>query len=363
MIGNKRKNEENIFDLIQKYAEDRCTKNEVKEIIRWFENPSHHLKIYQALTKLWYKTESQSKQQVDLKGVLDRIHHKINLYNEDQTGYTQFKWRTVLNAFTKIAAILFLPLLIISAVYFSRDESIFPRESLYSRVHVPMGSKLKTELPDGTTVWLNSGSTLRYPQKFSRKDREVYLSGEAFFDVVSDRLHPLLVRTGELDIKVYGTRFNVMAYPNEEYIATTLETGKVSIEKPDQENKIMRYCFLQTGERAVYHKKEKTVNKYKTDPYKYSSWKDDKLIFRNDPLEVVIKRLRRLYNADIEFAGTSPELGKHPFTLIVEEETLLQVLEYLTVAAPIEFTIIPTRRTKDGQFIKKKYILSERKTN
>jgi len=348
-------------DLVKKFAEGDCNYDEASKVIRWFKEPGYRVKLYQALTKLWYReneTKEKSGETVNLVPTLDRLHHRINIYREQELSGLQKR-----NRFNKIllrvAAVLFLPLIITSVLYVHENIKLSEKEILYTEINVTYGSKLRTELPDGTVVWLNSGSTLKYPQSFSKKNRQATLSGEGYFDVTPDRLNPFLVKTGTLDLKVLGTQFNVMAYPDENYVSTTLEKGRISVEKPCSGKKISRLCFLEQGEHVVFQKKSGTVKKFVTNTDKYTSWKEGKLIFRNDPLSLVIKRLGRWYNTEIEIADDEI-LPETPYTLTIEDETITQVLEYLSVASPISWKIIPAHKLENGKISRTKYIISNR---
>jgi len=345
-------------NLVKKFAEGNCSHDEALKVIQWFKEPRYRIKLYQALTKLWYKkneTKEKFREKVDLNSTLDRVHHRINIYREQEESGLRKK-----NRFNKIllrvAVVLFLPLLFTSILYVNENINLSKKVMLYTEINVSYGSKLRTKLPDGTVVWLNSGSTLKYPQSFAKRNRQATLSGEAYFDVTPDRLHPFLIKTGALDLKVLGTQINVMAYPDEDYISTTLEKGRISIEKPYAGKKISRLCFLEPGEHLVFQKKSGTIRKFMTDTDKYTSWKDGKLIFRNDPLALLIKRLERWYNTDIEIAGDK-NLPETPYTMTIEDETIAQVLEYLSVASPISWEMIPAHKLENGKISRTRYII------
>lgn len=349
-------------NLVEKFAEGNCTHNEALKVIQGFKDPSCRIKLHQQLTKLWYKkneTKEELRETVDLSSTLDRVHHRINIYREKEESGLRKR-----NRFNKIllrvAAVIFLPLLITTILCVHENLNLSKKEVSYTEINVTYGSKLRTELPDGTVVWLNSGSTLKYPQSFSKRNRQAILSGEAYFDVTPDRLHPFFVKTGKLDLKVLGTQFNVIAYPDENYVSTTLEKGRISIERPSAGKKISRLCFLEPGEHAVFQKKSGAIRRFMTDTDKYTSWKEGKLIFRNDSLALVIKRIERWYNTDIEIADDE-NLPQTPYTMTIEDETITQVLEYLSIASPISWEMIPAHKLENGKISKTRYIIRNKK--
>lgn len=178
-------------------------------------------------------------------------------------------------------------------------------ESAMAQVIIPYGKRSEITLADGTKIWLNAGSTLSYPVHFAKNKREVYLSGEAFFEVTSDDSKPFYVITNDLRIRVTGTCFNVTSYENDAVTQAVLVEGKIEAAK----NRLFsRSVELSPGERILYHKEEKIWQKDKVDVTLYSSWVKGYLIIDNEPVEEIFKKLERYYNKKIVAA----ELIDHP---------------------------------------------------
>jgi transmembrane sensor len=345
-------------DLVRKFAAGTCSKKEAMLVIKLFGEQDNQKDLYQSVAKLWYQqleSEDDSEETIDMSTTLDRLHHRINHLRENEESILRRKDR-FRKGLLKLASVLFLPLLITSALYIYEKVNLASEGEFYTKINTIPGSQLRTELPDGTVVWLNSSSTLKYPQSFSKRNREVIISGEAYFDVKHDKFHPFMVRTDMLDIKVLGTKFNVMAYPEEYYVATTLEEGHLLIEKPVSGRRNSKLCVLETGERVVYDRNTGSINKFETETEKFTSWKEGKLIFRNDPLAMVIKRLERWYNVDI-LISDDLDLSGTPYTMTIVDETITQVLEYLKVASPISWEMIPAQKSEDGELSVAKYII------
>lgn len=345
-------------NLVEKFATGKCNKEEAQTVLAWFKEPEKHLNLYQGIKRLWKmenERDEELKEKEDLSGTLDRLHHRINIYSEEEERSSS-RGQRIIRAFSRIAAVLVLPLLVTTFLYIWERMDAARSNVEYNEISVTHGSKLNTQLPDGTKVWLNSGSTLRYPLTFSGRKREVILTGEAYFDVAHDQSHPFIVNTGAIDLRVLGTRFNVMAFPDEDYVFATLEEGRVSVETTKAGKKSSWLCFLEPGEHAVYQKRTGTISKAITRTDKYTSWKEGKLIFRNDPLSMVIKRLERWYNSEIEIEGDQ-KLPETPYTMTIEDESITQVLEYLSVASPITWEIIPSKMREDGEFTRTRYII------
>jgi len=165
-----------------------------------------------------------------------------------------------------------------------------------AQVIIPYGKRSEITLPDGTQIWLNAGSQLSYPVNFTGNTREVYLAGEAFFDVKSDPSNPFFVITNDIKVRVTGTRFNVTSYFNDSTTQAVLLSGKVSAAK---NQRFARPVELQPGERIVYHKQADHMEKNHVDVELYASWIKGYLIFDNEPIDNIFKKLERYYNKTI----------------------------------------------------------------
>lgn len=164
------------------------------------------------------------------------------------------------------------------------------------QVIIPYGKRSEITLADGTRIWLNSGSQLSYPATFNSHSREVYLSGEAFFDVTTDPSKPFYVITQDMKVRVLGTRFNVSSYPNDQTTQTVLVTGKVTAGRNKMFSKTIE---LAPGERMLYNKQEDNVTIDRVDVTLYSSWINGFLIFEKEPVTEIFKKLERYYNKQI----------------------------------------------------------------
>jgi transmembrane sensor len=165
-----------------------------------------------------------------------------------------------------------------------------------NQIIIPYGKRSNIILADGTHISLNSGSQLSYPTEFKAGSREVYLSGEAFFDVRTISGKPFYVVTRDVRIKVLGTRFNVSSYPDDNTTQTVLLKGKVSAGK----NKLFAKTIdMAPGERMTYNRDNETLTKDNVDTNLYASWVNGYLIFKNEPIASVFKKLERYYNQRI----------------------------------------------------------------
>jgi ferric-dicitrate binding protein FerR (iron transport regulator) len=225
------------------------------------------------------------------------------------------------------------------------------KKEAWVEIKAPAWTRTQFSLPDGTTGWLNSNSSVKYNGNFNA-DRQVTLKGEAFFDVFKDKKRPFIVNTSEINVKVLGTRFNIASYENEKYVEVVLEEGKLIFN-----NKEMNKSYIMNPNDLVIY--DKTLVEFSTEvvqPQKYLSWTNGKLVFRNDPLDVIARRLERWYNIDVEVDVSSTEDFRWHATFI--DEGLEEVLNLLKRSLPIDYRIENGSLKPDGIYAKKKVIIS-----
>lgn len=278
------------------------------------------------------------------------------------TGPKYYQW-------LQIAAIFILAFCLSWTVFYFMNRKPDTGSLEYNQIITTKGQKSQIILSDGTTVWLNSETTLRYPSAFNDMKREVFLEGEAFFEVQKKgNKIPFIVKTSEIDIKVLGTSFNVMAYPDEETIETTVVEGSVyiirkGVKSSSDQNIILKpnqkVTLLKKGSRVILSeietakpimikstkaiqpisptKKEQILISRKVDIELHTAWKDDRLIFQSETFENICYKLERWY--DVKIHVRNEELKKYRYTgKFVHNETINQVLEILKLTTPINYT-------------------------
>ena len=350
------------INLLKKYFSNECTHEEVDEVFRWFKSNAGNMGGRSLMKYLWDEIEDRNVDEVDFEYMLNKIHHRINVEEANSvfTGrrVVRERLRIIANGFMKVAAILFIPLMILS-LNFYLDTTKRDKDVIYSEITSPFGSRTSFELPDGSKVWLNNGSSLRFPVRFNGKFRELELKGEAYFEIVHNEKQPLIVKVNNVQVKVLGTKFNVMSYADDQNIEVTLKSGRVAIQKLSKDGSARNLLVLKPNQQAVFNKKAKSIKYRNIRSEKYISWKDGKLIFINDPIDLIMKRLERWYNVDIILKDK--ELSNFTYTATFTDEQLTQVLNLLEVATPIKYKIIPSRKLKDGSYTRQKVIISLKK--
>ena len=254
-----------------------------------------------------------------------------------------------------IAAILLLPLLGLSAYLYYQTNTLKSKSVGLLETTTAYGVRTKITLSDGSEVWLNSGSTLSYPERFTEDKRQVTLSGEAFFKVKSDKDHRFDVQTSDgITVSAYGTEFNVQAYAEEPDIKATLAEGHIQI---DQINQPASQELI-PGEQAVYSRHTQQMQVRKANLLVETAWKDGKLVFRRTPMEEIAKQLSRHFNVNIQLQGK--EIFDYTYSATFTTETLAEILSLLEKTAPIRCEIIEPQQQNDLAFTRKKVIIHKR---
>jgi hypothetical protein len=216
------------------------------------------------------------------------------------------------------------------------DNNIDIKELVYHSLKVPYGKRFNIVFSDGSKAYLNSGSFIRYPVKFIEdKKREVFLEGEAFFDVAENKNELFIVNSNGINVEVYGTKFNVRNYSEDFNSDIVLVEGSVGINNPE----VSELTILKPGFKGSVNKENFRVTTSKVNTKIYTSWIDGEVIFRNETFSQILKKLERLYNVTI--INNKNESLDEVFNaaINVENENIEQVLEYFNKIYNIEYQI------------------------
>ncbi len=330
--------------LIVNYLGGNASKDECKVLESWISESDENLKYFRQLKKIW---ESSLEMTVSTDKALAKVLKQIN---KEQNSLTF--WQIA----QRIAAILFIPLLVSMLwMYSGKHIKIAEHTVTYNKVVAAFGTFSLLELPDGSKVWLNSGSSLRYPDKFLSNNRTVYLIGEAYFEVHSDKTMPFFVNTPYFTVKATGTKFNVRAEKNFRVPSVTLLEGKVSIQNTNSAKSDGLITFLHPDQHMNYDTLTRQFSILSEDTYKHVAWKDGKLVFRNDNISEVARRISLQYNVDIEIKGN--EIKQYRYRATFENEPLGELLRLLKISSPIDYLEIKQKELPDGSFSRRKIII------
>ncbi len=276
------------------------------------------------------------------------LSSKMNASKKTDKKISMKIWTFVRTA----AAVLFLPLLLSTLYFYNRSAELYEQNVQDITLTSPSGVVTHITLPDGSKVWLNSQTTLTYPQRFVVGRREVHLSGEAFFEVSADKENRFdVMLSNGLRISAYGTEFNVNAYPGDDYSLATLTKGNIEIGGSGfTETKV-----INPGEQLSYKKSTKTLDISKTNLMVANAWKDGQIIFRRTPMNDVVKILSRHFHVDIKLDDDA--LQAYVYSATFKTETLTDILDLLKKTSPIDYQIIEPAQIQDLAFSKKTIII------
>lgn len=333
--------------ILDRFFKGTYSRKDYRQIKSVFRNLENRAQLRAFLENHWSEFTTEKMPSENIDHLLDKIHHKIRL-EEKQMGKTRF-----LTIFQKAAAILIIPLLLsfLAMFYFQSQSGAEPGEPVaenvgMAEIQCPLGARTKFRLPDGTTGFLNSGSKLQYPVRFSG-ERNVTVSGEVFFDVAHDSLNPFVVHTPNLNLNVLGTQFNVIAYEDGSKEEIILNEGSVKVDAKNG----TPLDKLVPNQKLVLNKEKMTFKTTTVEASQYIGWTEGKLIFRNEGMQEVAERLGRWYNAEIRIEDE--ELLEHSFHATFIDEPLEEVLKHMALTTPYTYKVLPREKNEDNIYEKK----------
>lgn len=350
-------------ELLLKYRKRACTTEELNELYLWAADQGNEELIKEMLWEELDELEPEKSTvtHVDFDNIYRHITSQIKP-DGTQSFVKRINYKQHVRPVLRVAAVFLLAFAIggtLSFFLFNRQEQ--PLTVNYNEIIAPLGARSEVILPDGSKVWLNAGSKIRYQDAFNKNNRDIFLEGEAYFAVAKNKQLPFNVKTADLNVVALGTEFNVKAYSDEDVVETTLIEGKVSIWRNESLLKKTDIVSLEPNQKAVYVKENRqlTVEDMKAireskpeviklkkttvyvtaevNPAPVISWKDNKLVFRSEELSDLLVKLERKYN--VTFVYESANIKQFRFTGTLEDETLTQVLDFIKLSAPIDYEL------------------------
>lgn len=343
---------------------DSSDSNGKKAFIRQYSiNREEFVKARAILRGLDFKEVSFSEE--ELNYLWERLD--VNLITPEELSLSTARPAIMLTWLYKAAAVLLIPLLIASVWLFYQNtklksfnhESIGRLAGVYNTVAAPVGGRAKAVLPDGTEVWLNSGSSVQYPVLANPDYREVKLTGEAFFKVVKNPRQPMFVHAPGVQVKVYGTTFNMNAYQENADIETVLVEGEISLTKlnKDGDPESTEYK-INPGEVGRLNRKQNTISIDRVaNTEVFTGWVNGKYVFRNQSFQSILERLEKIHN--VTFVLEDQSLGNYSFDATFEDQNIDRIMEIFAVSLPIKWRIIQAEQQNDKTFSAKKIIISK----
>ncbi|MCW0482380.1 FecR family protein [Gaoshiqia sediminis] len=318
-------------ELIRKYLSARADRQDQSRLLDWMRQGNNQ-KAFNDEKRVWEQEALGSDMLLATQYSWSKIQKQLLLQSQ-----SDLKTKSLYLTWFKYASVIFLLLSIGITSYFVAFDNN-QRNDFYTEVLASHGQKTQIMLPDSSVVQLNGGTKIRYNNSFGADNRMVELEGEAFFDVRKNSHIAFIVYTRELDVKVYGTSFNVNAYPDDQTVEVGLKQGSVGIEQYDKE--VLR---MEPGQLAVFNKDNNQFKVLNEDMNMVSAWTNNELVFEEKPFNLICKYLERWYGVDIALANDLIDNEKYTFK--VKTESLHEVLELINVLRPINYEI-------DGERVK-----------
>lgn len=319
---------ETLYIRLAAYFSSQCSLSEKEEVNNWRnENPDHEA-LFLKLKKQWEEAGPNTSSFVvpDKAVVWERIQTQI------KSKQIQLYSRSLLIRVVSIAAVIAL-VIGFSLSRIIRQSNPVRKDLQQMIIMAPLGQKSQLLLPDGTQVFLNSGSQLTYSSGYNTEERIVTLEGEAFFDVTKNTEHPFIVKTGLVDVKVYGTAFNVSAYSDENNISVSLLRGSVSV-LSSVDNHLL--TLLEPNQSVVIEKESMKYDVQACNAEADGVWHLNKLKFEGTPTAEVWKKLERWYGVQITLSNECPT---NAYWFTVKTESLTELLKMINRITPIEYQL------------------------
>lgn len=352
-------------ELISKYLNNRCTEEELNEVLQWINTNAENEEDKNRVFDIWenYRAEHNTWNDEKFFTLFDKIQQKID-QNAQQKEISNNRVKPVslyITWLTRVAAILLLPVLAFLFYILAEKKMVTGQYTQMAvdslEIIAPVGSRTVVHLSDGSEVHLNYGSKLKYPQIFTGDKRGVVLEGEGYFIVSHNPEKPFVVNVGKIQIRALGTSFNVNAYPGKDNLETTLVNGKVVIEKTESNGSMKPINDMLPGQHVSYNIKTGVVASSFGSVEKYIAWKEGKMVFEDASITQVAERLSRMFNVEIEVKGNAKD---YLYTVTFVDEPLYQILDLMTIATPVKYIIMQRKKLADGTFSKQKIIIEKK---
>ena len=301
-----------IYTLIIRLFSGKVSGNERKTIENWIDESPANKRFFNDLKEIWLVSGTpRNADGYHLEEALEKYRRQI--------GKKQKKAKLLLPSVWKYAAIVILAIALPFSYYIGmRVDSDVSAQTIISCEN---GDRTNITLPDGSQVWLNSGSQLIFDNNFHKGVRQTYLQGEAYFSVKKDSKNPFVVNALDITVEVLGTEFNLKAYRNEKDIAATLVSGSLRVSGATQQ------VVIEPGQKLMFSRENKKMNLVElADVSPETDWKNGRLVFRNESLAEMEQRLERWFDVEIELADE--QVKQRRFTGTIDRESILEAIAY-----------------------------------
>ncbi len=317
-----------INQILQKGKSKNAQESDRQEMFALFHRAENEYELKGNLLEELNNSENQDTTSPDFIRIFEKLWAKIEKSKIQSKSKIKY-----LNTFIKVAAAVVIGLFV--GLYVTSIKT--NQELVYYAAHSPRGSVSEMVLPDGSIIFLNSDSRIKYSIDGKKGIREVFLNGEAWFDVEKNKNKPFVVHTPFYDVNVTGTQFNIKAYDSDNEVSTTLEEGEIIIQSTEN-FRLAENIILKPGEQVVLDKNSRELLIKTVNTKWFTAWKDNKLIFVNTNMKEFIVILERKYGIDIEIKNKAI-LDLH-VDCTLKNETIIEILEIIKKTLPVNYEIV-----------------------
>lgn len=320
-----------IWGKLSRYLAGESDSKLEEEINDWTKSKKRNQNVFNILVEVWSHNPIQTH---DSSSIFRKFRNRVNHYERVSRPRRFIYYGLRISA---IIIVLFSISVLVQKYIISAGE---PQIS-YNEIFVPKGNRTSIVLPDSTRVWVSNGTNLRYPCQFSETTRELYLSGEAYFEVTHNEKKPFIVNIGENRIKVLGTKFSVLAYPDDNIVKADLISGKIQFDIHSKGTVDHFKSFIvKPGRSFAYNKSSNSTTESKIQNDFYDYWLKGVYNFKNESLESLAKKVDRIFNIQMVFENEYLKGKRYNGSLSVDDN-IFKFIEAIkqTSVDPIEYKL------------------------
>lgn len=319
------RSEKNIHELIVRLFSGEASPEDKKKIDSWLEKSHENKTLFNDLKEVWLSAKNKSNnEEYNVDDAIQNFLDKIK--KEKEKEYKMHRFSSILRY-----AAVFLLFLAIPATWWWSQKTPSDAEN-FTTILSAYGDRSTIYLPDSSKVCLNSGSKITFNNSFDNGTRSLFLEGEAYFSVKKDAEIPFIVNTSDMNVEVLGTEFNLKAYPDEETVSVTLVSGSLEVSNSKETT------MVTPRQKLLYKKTDHSlITENLADLAPETEWKNGRLVFRNESLEELERKLERWFDVEIEFADETVRTRRFSGTL--ERESILEVIAYFGNSQYVDYQL------------------------
>lgn len=317
------------IELLDRFMRGETSAEEECLLLKWFRDSASREELFSYYKQKWEETSDQKLSMEVQQQMLAEIKKRMHDLDTERKREVRLPLSAVRQRhwLSYVAAILICVCMGIGSYLYVDRRIGTPHEYV---VFADKGQRASLILPDGTKVWLNSHTKVKYGNDYGIEERIVSLTGEAYFEVAKDKEHRFVVRTEQVDVEAVGTSFNVKAYQEDRKITTSLFSGKVKVMADSN------CVFLSQGEQALFDKKSGLLSVSTSENIRYADmWRNNELAFKGETLHDIAVLLNRMYSVEILFE--SDYIQDYRFSGVIKNNSLDNIFELISLTAPIEY--------------------------